>query len=107
VHPPQMFNRRPLWNAWSYGTEKNVVKVIFNVIISIQSFIQIHTSVQKLHHLRSYKVRYFGVIDFTLVSSHPYKISNKSTNHFKRYKRVLFTHLRSLNVCHFGIKLRD
>jgi hypothetical protein len=41
------------------------------------------------------------------VSSRPYKTSSNSTNHFKRYQGVLFTHLRTLNVRHFGIKLRD
>jgi hypothetical protein len=41
------------------------------------------------------------------VSSPPYKISNKSTNQFKRYQEVPFTQLRSLNVRNFGIKLRD
>jgi hypothetical protein len=58
-----------------------------------------------LHHLRILNVRHFGVIDVTFISSLPYKISTKSTNQFKRYQGVLFTHLRSSNVRHFGMKL--
>jgi hypothetical protein len=37
------------------------------------------------------------------MSSPPYKISSKSTNRFRFIKEFIFTHLRSLNVRHFGM----
>jgi hypothetical protein len=38
------------------------------------------------------------------MSSPPYKISSKSINRFKSYKGFLLcTHLRSLNISHFGM----
>jgi hypothetical protein len=42
-----------------------MIEVTFNAITTIQNFIQIHQSIQKLHHLRSLNVRHFGVIDVT------------------------------------------
>jgi hypothetical protein len=42
-----------------------MIEVTFNVITTIQKFIQIHQSVQKLHHLRSLNIRHFGVMDVT------------------------------------------
>jgi hypothetical protein len=73
-------------------------------------------------HLRSFNVRHFEMVEAEMVeamglnsmesrsssvSPPPYKISTISTNQFKRYQGVLFTHLRSLNVRHYEIKLRD
>jgi hypothetical protein len=37
------------------------------------------------------------------MSSLPYKISSKSTTRFKSYLGFLYTHLRSLNIRHFGM----
>jgi hypothetical protein len=37
------------------------------------------------------------------MSSPPYKISSKSTKRLKRFKVFPYTHLRSLNVRHFGM----
>jgi hypothetical protein len=64
-------------------------------------------------HLRSLNFRHFDMVEATRlnsmesrtfsVSSSAYKISSKSTNRFKRFKGFLYTHLRSLNVLHFGM----
>jgi hypothetical protein len=69
-----------------------MIEVTFNVITTIQDFIQIHHSVQKMHPPQKLKVRHFGVIDiaFNVITS--YKISSKSTNRFKVPEGVLHTH---------------
>jgi hypothetical protein len=91
-----------------YRTEQHEVKVIFNVIISIQNVIQIHQSVHKLHHLRSLNVRHFGAIDvtFSVITS----IQNVIQIHqsVQTLSGVLFTHLKSLDVRQLEwLKLRD
>jgi hypothetical protein len=79
----------------------------------MQHFIQIHQSVQKLHHLRSLNVRHFEVVEATGLNStewghlqchhlHTKFLPNPptSTNVIKVF---LCTHLRSLNARHFGM----
>jgi hypothetical protein len=70
---------------------------MFNAITSIQNFIQIHQLVQDLH-LQKFEVHHFGMVEAmalnsmesksSLVSSHPFKISSKSTSLFKSYLGV-------------------
>jgi hypothetical protein len=42
-----------------------MIEVTFTVNTITQRLIQIHKSVQKLHHLKSLNFRHFGVIDVT------------------------------------------
>jgi ribosomal protein S10 len=69
------------------------IDVTFNVITSIQNFIQIHQSVQKLHPPQKFKRPPLLMVEATglssmesrssSMSSLPYKMSFKSTNQFK------------------------
>jgi hypothetical protein len=85
-----------------------MIEVTFNAITTIQNFIQIHQSVQKMPQPQKFRRPQFGKVTATglntmelrscSVSSLPYKSSSKSTSQFKSC-----THLRSLNVRHFEI----
>jgi hypothetical protein len=68
---------------------------------------------KRFTHLRSLKVSHYGIVEATRLrnmasrspsmSSPPYKISSKPINQFKVIRGLLCTHLRSLNVCNFGM----
>jgi hypothetical protein len=70
-----------------------MIEVTFNAITTIQNFIQIHQSAQKVTLLRSLNVRHFEMAEATglhsmesrpsSMSSSSYKMSSKSTNRFK------------------------
>jgi hypothetical protein len=48
LHPPQKFERPPLWNGWRYGIKKYGVEVTFKGMTSLLNFIKIYQLVQKL-----------------------------------------------------------
>jgi hypothetical protein len=46
-----------------------MIEVAFNAITTIQNFIQIHQSIQKVQASQKFKVRHFGMVEATGLNS--------------------------------------
>jgi hypothetical protein len=92
----------PTCNGWSYGIKEYGIEVTF-VITSIQNFIQIHQSVQKLHTRQKFKCPPFWSDQCHLQYHHFQTKFHEIHQSVQKLLGGFFTSTSDLNVCHFGM----
>jgi hypothetical protein len=81
LHPPQKFERPPLWSAWRWGLKKYSVEVTFNGMTSLLSFIIIYQLVQNVIRGRTQTDRQTDKTDWWFHKPHfPFKEKSAYNN---------------------------